>query len=1339
MMNNKIKLRLSSIVLGVILLTTQSCDTEFLDKKPISTITDANFFATASDALSAVIAVYDVLQWEFDEAGGGGWHSHMLWMFDICSDDADKGGQNDNDVKVLLDLSKFQGNSSAVVLMAPWNISYTGIARANFALENINQMQLTDATFVKNKPRYIAELKFLRALFYFNLVKMYGGVPKITSLLKPSEYNMPRSTEAEIWQLIETDFLESVDALPTKAAIATSEYGRATKDAAYAFLAKVYLFQKKWQQAKDAAEKVINTGTYSLIDNYEQIFEVEGEHGKGSVFEVNYTNKIGGGWPPNSSEGSVLHTFLGSREDTRYEGWGWYLPSDNLYKAYETNDYRREATIAKPGETIYTRVLVGSKPYYSRKYIIPLKDFPAASLGDTKYLGPINLRLMRYEDVLLMHAEASAKVGDEATARTSLNLVRARARRFAILKNATLAGQASLLPDRASTGDQLIQDIWHERRVELAMEGHRFFDLVRQGRAGTVLRAYGKTSFVDGVHEKFGIPLTVIQRTNGGVQQSPGCKNMKKILMFVMAAFVYYGCPPASEPEVDTSPKSRFTVTVSATNYLTFTFTNESVNAESYAWDFGDGTTSTEKVPPAHTYPVPATYPKTYTIKLTVKKGTVEHSSTSDITIKDPGAPTNKDILTGRTGTDKVWKLLRDDVAFWVAPQDNSQYWWGFSKADLSVRKSLFLTEYVFTQSGTFKIKVDATAGVWVEAGVISADSPEGGVPVASLDKNKDGVDIKPWAGGSNFTFTWEDKETKLGTAVYSIADLKVAGLGTYIGLPKASGDGSKEYPSAPTSATTFHVKEVIDGGTKPDTLIISYLYTNAGAGSTGKANWTTTLVSYKSADQEPAIADTKPVADFSAAKNATNSKLYRFTNKSTSGLPMTYLWLFGDGNTSTEKDPTHTYATEGNFTVSLVATNSVGSSEAKREEISTRPTTADADDDYTPTGGISISFKDESAWGAFGGLDSKVVDNLHPGGINTTTKVNKITNNTTDAFWAGVSKIFRTTRGDASTAALPLDYSTKKIFKMKVYAKSAIGSVTMQLETVPNDNNPLSLTAAVSETVGLLFVSCNESASKKLNGNGPNPPAPPSTTDPNVPATKGVRKLVWNDEFKEKFDATKWEIMTGDGSSYGIPGWGNNEEQYYQGGNVSIANETLVITAKRENVGNKKFTSSRIRTKNKGDWSYGWFEARIKLPNATQGIWPAFWMLPTGGTRGWPADGEIDIMEWIGKDKTNLHGTIHYGTNGHEQKTFKTSDGTDLGGTWHVYAVEWTLDNIKWYLDDKEYASVSKSQTSSWPFNGAYFHILLNLAVGGNWPGATDATTTLPQTLEVDYVRVYQ
>lgn len=248
--------------------------------------------------------------------------------------------------------------------------------------------------------------------------------------------------------------------------------------------------------------------------------------------------------------------------------------------------------------------------------------------------------------------------------------------------------------------------------------------------------------------------------------------------------------------------------------------------------------------------------------------------------------------------------------------------------------------------------------------------------------------------------------------------------------------------------------------------------------------------------------------------------------------------------------------------------------------------------------------------------------------------------------------------------------------------------------------------------------------------------------------ATKQGWQLIWSDEFEgDQLDLSKWSYQFGDGTEYGIPGWGNNEWQYYtsRAENVFVQDGRLHIVAQLEDYEDKYFTSARIRTIHKGDWTYGRFEIRAKLPTGA-GIWPAIWMMPTNSVYGvWAASGEIDIMEIIGSEPNVLHGTIHYGAkwpnNVYTGGTYVLPTGT-FHDNFHTFAIEWEEGVIRWYMDDIHYFTLTSWHTVGFPFPAPFdkdFHLILNVAVGGNWPGLPDENTTFPQQMIVEYVRVYE
>ncbi len=236
-------------------------------------------------------------------------------------------------------------------------------------------------------------------------------------------------------------------------------------------------------------------------------------------------------------------------------------------------------------------------------------------------------------------------------------------------------------------------------------------------------------------------------------------------------------------------------------------------------------------------------------------------------------------------------------------------------------------------------------------------------------------------------------------------------------------------------------------------------------------------------------------------------------------------------------------------------------------------------------------------------------------------------------------------------------------------------------------------------------------------------------------------KKLVWSDEFNYKGlpDSTKWSYDVG-GS-----GWGNNELQYYtlkQEGNARVENGLLIIEAKKENIEKNAYSSARLVTKGKGDWTYGHIDVKARLPKGV-GTWPAIWMLGSTTPLKWPDDGEIDIMEHVGYNHGVIHGTTHSRKYFHGIGTQKsaTTSIPDCSEAFHVYSMDWDAESITMLIDNKPYFNFRNEHTGNdaWPFNKP-FHLLLNIAIGGNWGGQKGVDDTIfPQKMEIDYVRVYQ
>jgi len=244
-----------------------------------------------------------------------------------------------------------------------------------------------------------------------------------------------------------------------------------------------------------------------------------------------------------------------------------------------------------------------------------------------------------------------------------------------------------------------------------------------------------------------------------------------------------------------------------------------------------------------------------------------------------------------------------------------------------------------------------------------------------------------------------------------------------------------------------------------------------------------------------------------------------------------------------------------------------------------------------------------------------------------------------------------------------------------------------------------------------------------------------------NTPLTYPGLTLVWNNEFTgTTLDANAWNYEIGNAN-----GWGNNELEYYTNStkNVFVSNGNLIIEARKESISGFNYSSARLTTQNKKSFTYGRVDMRAKLPKG-KGIWPALWMLGNNiSSAGWPASGEIDIMELLGQEITKSYGTLHYGasfaTHGSKGNSY-TLSSSSFYDQFHVFSMDWIQDQVKLYVDNNLYLTVNKTDLGSapYPFNAPFFFIF-NIAVGGNWPGSPDATTTFPQRMIVDYIRVFQ
>lgn len=488
----------SLIAAAFLLLTATNCQKDFLDRKPPNKLTFEEFFQTAEQAEQSVNAVYE--QFRAFECIA----LPYLACTDILSDDSDKGSTA-NDSPLILDLDNFTMDATNPFIAPVYRGYYRAIARANVAIENIPNVTMDEAT----KNRLIGECKFLRAYSYYLLSQWFGDLPLITSTLQGDEYyNQTRRPRAEVYAQIEADLTDAIAVLKEKNEYAGADLGRVTKGSARGLLAKLYMIQKEWAKAETACMDLINSNQYSLLPKYADNFLPVGENGTESVFELQavalVTQQAAG---PGSSPYNMVQGVRGVPN----LGWGFNRPSDNLVTAYENGDPRREATVIYVGEILpdgSTQVqdnieIVNER--FNQKAWVPSHP----GLQDN---GPGNVRVLRYSDVLLLAAEAKNELGKSAEALPLLNMVRKRAR----------GTNNFILPDVTVTDQALLREkIYKERRVELAMEQQRWFDLVRWGRAAEVMTAVGKTNFTTGKHELLPIPQTEIDLTSGRITQNP--------------------------------------------------------------------------------------------------------------------------------------------------------------------------------------------------------------------------------------------------------------------------------------------------------------------------------------------------------------------------------------------------------------------------------------------------------------------------------------------------------------------------------------------------------------------------------------------------------------------------------------------------------------------------------------------------------------------------------------------------------------------------------------------------------------------------------------------------
>jgi len=517
-------------------LCLSSCKDYLTEIEPGTDLLE-DFYTSTEAAVQNVTACYVPLMWEYNNTYFSEW-----FIGDIMSDDALKGGGSTTDMSDAYDFENWRTTSGNGLLLNYYRAQYQGIARCNLALQYIGNMKVgVDENFTEEmKTRLLAEAYYLRAYYYFRLVRVFAGVPLILEVMDSSDkWGQPRASVDAIYTQILADLTQAEKGLWVKSKYAEADLGRATKGAAEAMLMKVNLYMASpyWQgytlsksaaacyaDAKKWGEEIIKSGEYNLCADYEDNFTLEGENGIESVFEIQYAEVSWGDYGEGFgfTAGSFTQILMRSRSSKIGGGWGFDHPSQNLYDEFEAGDPRRDVAILVPEdsliETPTVEYYLGNK-MLNNKYGM-YRDSLYAGCGYGKWglhasRGPLNNRQIRYADVLLMYAEACLGAGSAATAKEYINKVRTRAG----LADIDVANDAALR---------------HERRCELAMEGHRWFDIVRWGIAAETIKAYeaGETpeykaqvalgeGFKKGKHEILPIPYDEILLNPTEMQQNP--------------------------------------------------------------------------------------------------------------------------------------------------------------------------------------------------------------------------------------------------------------------------------------------------------------------------------------------------------------------------------------------------------------------------------------------------------------------------------------------------------------------------------------------------------------------------------------------------------------------------------------------------------------------------------------------------------------------------------------------------------------------------------------------------------------------------------------------------
>jgi hypothetical protein len=478
---------LNTITIVLFALFCTSCEDDLI-VEPNDALNEIDFLNNPKNSVTLVNGIYNK-QIEYEM-----YSFSWIGITSITSDDADKGSSLSDTGADKHKMDNLNFDATDISFREIWQGRFDGIGRANNALFYLEQLQIPENL----KKQLIAETKFLRALFYFDLVRCFGGVPVVTIKIDINNAELidqvvyTRKSKLETYAQIEIDLLAAIPDLPLKGQYGSNDLGRASQGAAQALLAKVYLYQNKMPEAFEMSGTVIGSGQYGLLANYEDVWREVGENKLESIYEIQ-------GTPGNSVR---AYSYVQAPRGTPDLGWGFNTPSLALVNAYEPNDTRKAATILFSDTNLWDGFPASpgwSNPRYNYKsYHSSIQE---SWNGDREVPGK-NIRILKYSDILLIRAEAALSIGNTSEALEKVNMLRVRA---------GLDGLTGI------TMDELLK----ERRLEMAMEHDRWFDLVRTGKALSAMAANGK-SFIPGKHEVFPIPQNEIILSGGLLMQNAG-------------------------------------------------------------------------------------------------------------------------------------------------------------------------------------------------------------------------------------------------------------------------------------------------------------------------------------------------------------------------------------------------------------------------------------------------------------------------------------------------------------------------------------------------------------------------------------------------------------------------------------------------------------------------------------------------------------------------------------------------------------------------------------------------------------------------------------------------